>query len=74
MPGMDDLIETADVAASFNAGSDARLRGVRLTACNLTDPSAVLHWRRGWLHCNSFWGCDNKGWTIRRLPEIVGAA
>lgn len=61
-------------ACPFNQGSDARLKGLPLSA-NPYPWSERLRWRfwmRGWRHVHAFWGCGAL-WPVKPLPDLIVA-
>jgi hypothetical protein len=64
-----------DYRRAFNAGSDARIRGLPVTANPFTATGGHgLHeqWRFGWAHVDREWGRDAK-WPVPQLMPVEEA-
>jgi hypothetical protein len=68
-----ELTQTSEVSAAFNAGSDARLAGLPLTANPHPEADLLAHdyWAAGWRHVERFWGCDaSRRQAVVPLPPV----
>jgi hypothetical protein len=66
--------ETLEYHQAFNAGSDARLVGVRKCdnphASSSGGGSLYMAWRAGWLHVHQHWGSEPGAYPVQPLPVV----
>lgn len=58
---------------AFNEGTAAQLRGEPEKFCPHFDDYLASWWRKGWDHCDRYWGAAVRGrWPVVPLPELRG--